>query len=1018
MYVPIRRGIMKSYRSFPGLFLILFLIFGVSSYSLALEVPVFSPLRYSIDNVQGTAVYTDTVTMSNVVSGEFHLIVQNGSGGANKVDYAEVYVAGKRLVKMKSTKDLMDKKFKLLKNSEMRIQLTGPKNSFVVVSIMAKKLTQVPLVIRMAQTDAQAAMTNALLKIKKKPLFSSHGFVPSGSVISQTPSPGVYVKEKSKASITVSTGPDQSYALLPGAPETPASSAVVNYSSHDRVTDSEIEELAPEVRIIRTKLEIGFTSTATVGQINALLAYIQGTITAMLKGVNQVIVRIPDPETMNALDALIAQIQLNPIVRYVLKSYIPAPAVLPSNVDVVATPSLMNRIDHHLDVRAHAAWNTRNLLTQNYQPPFMIVADRFGDGEPNTDFNLISSRDDFETGKSDIHGYHVLGIIAATFEGSSSERGMATGMYPGKLPLLAPDLTAGFGWDELIVGLPMILELFGGRVIVNTSLEFTCNASNPLDKSCMEPKVLSWIEKVRGSALFATGNTGPGSLENFFLHLTAAGNVRPSAPTDRDATFASPVTAARLLPGLVVPGTTTPLANLTNTLVIEYRDRSPVLLGETPGCRGEYSKYPGDLSAIGTNVFSLTGANAGSGYLTGTSMATPQVAGLAAYLWAIKPGLTPQQIVDILVRTANTSTCGGIDARPLIDAYAAVLALDRNYPDMEVRRAILDLNEDRFFDEKDVEKFLTEFDAANGAKDYSHYDLNGDGLTGGTGTRAFNLDMDYPPTYTSVSQTIEGNSVSFDENSLTDLDILCYYAYSRLYTSDTDKRKDLLKEKCGKEVPWELIFLQSENEVSVGQCDECIKYQSIGGTGPTSPPLPLPANISTTCPPYSGTTETVQAGGGNLTIGFSGSGTRGVSECSPAGAISTMVQSVGVGRMSTPGAYTVSISASPIFNPPDVLPKAGYLWINFGIGNSDWFRYISCTWGYRGVNDNQCCVEDPLGTTTCVPVGPYSVDIEVPQGINTWIGNMDMSGGDYITAVGNSGDISVSDAVISVVPKQ
>lgn len=205
MYVPIRRGIMKSYRSFPGLFLILFLIFGVSSYSLALEVPVFSPLRYSIDNVQGTAVYTDTVTMGNIVSGEFHLIVQNGSGGANKVDYAEVYVAGKRLVKMKSTKDLIDKKFKLVQDGEMRIQLTGPKNSFVVVSVIAKKLTQVPLVIRMAQADAQAAMTNALLKIKKKPLFSSHGFVPTGSVISQTPLAGAYVKEKSKASITVST---------------------------------------------------------------------------------------------------------------------------------------------------------------------------------------------------------------------------------------------------------------------------------------------------------------------------------------------------------------------------------------------------------------------------------------------------------------------------------------------------------------------------------------------------------------------------------------------------------------------------------------------------------------------------------------------------------------------------------------------------------------------------------------------------------------------------------------------
>ena len=118
---------MKSYRSFPGLFLVLFLIIEVSSYSLAIEVPVFSPLRYSIDDVQGTAVYTDTVTMGNVLSGEFHLIVQNGSDGENKVDLAEVSIDGKRLVKLTSKKDLKDKKFKLLKDSEMRISLTGPR---------------------------------------------------------------------------------------------------------------------------------------------------------------------------------------------------------------------------------------------------------------------------------------------------------------------------------------------------------------------------------------------------------------------------------------------------------------------------------------------------------------------------------------------------------------------------------------------------------------------------------------------------------------------------------------------------------------------------------------------------------------------------------------------------------------------------------------------------------------------------------------------------------------------------
>ena len=139
----------------PACFLSFYLIFGVSSYSLALEVPVFSPLRYSMIDVQGTAVYTDTVTMGNVVSGEFHLIVQNGSGGANKVNLAEVYIGGKRLIKLSSKKELIDKKFKLLQDGELRISLTGPRDSFVVVSIIAKKLTQVPFVIRCPRPTAR-----------------------------------------------------------------------------------------------------------------------------------------------------------------------------------------------------------------------------------------------------------------------------------------------------------------------------------------------------------------------------------------------------------------------------------------------------------------------------------------------------------------------------------------------------------------------------------------------------------------------------------------------------------------------------------------------------------------------------------------------------------------------------------------------------------------------------------------------------------------------------------------------
>ena len=139
--------------------------------------------------------------------------------------------------------------------------------------------------------------------------------------------------------------------------------------------------MSPELRIVRTKLKIGFTADATVGQLNDLLTSIGGQITSMLQGVNHVIVRIPDPGNMPALDALVAQIESSPVVRYVLRGYMGAPDALPYNVDVVTDPGLVSFIDHHLDVRAHAAWNVRNLIDYD-RSPILVIADHFGNGDP------------------------------------------------------------------------------------------------------------------------------------------------------------------------------------------------------------------------------------------------------------------------------------------------------------------------------------------------------------------------------------------------------------------------------------------------------------------------------------------------------------------------------------------------------------------------------------------------------------------------------------------------------------
>ena len=91
-------------------------------------------------------------------------------------------------------------------------------------------------------------------------------------------------------------------------------------------------------------------------------------------------------------------------------------------------------------------------------------------------------------------------------------------------------------------------------------------------------------------------------------------------------------------------------------------------------------------------------------------------------------------------------------------------------------------------------------------RDWSRQDLNGDGFTGGTQTAALDLDPTGTPAQgvpklEKVRQDIVGVSVEFDEAGVTDMQALCYWAYSGLYEGDEDRRTELLDPvtNCGAE---------------------------------------------------------------------------------------------------------------------------------------------------------------------------------------------------------------------------
>ena len=609
------------------------------------------------------------------------------------------------------------------------------------------------------------------------------------------------------------TGP---VSELSGDPARAVTAAVSDLFAAAPAPASEVGQDASGVAIVRTEIEIGLVDNATVADANRLLAGIDGEIVAMAEGVPQLLVRIPDPGSLAALDVLIATLESDPAVAYVSRGVVPAVAGLPDNV-APSQASEMEKLRHLLAIRGNGAWHASEVVNRlGSRPPLMVVADAFGAGMPGSDFDILTSNTDYTSAGLDPHGYFVLGVMSARFGGGAMDRGRITGLYPATLDVGAIDMAAPVSMNQL--DWAIVRRVNGSpnpRVIVNTSLAFPCNDASSVATYCSEShareRALRWIIKVRGNGL-----------ENRFLHVAAAGNVDVAG--DLDARLSSTYAAAHLITDLQLADGT-PVPPLTNTLVVENLAASDTL-PYRPVCLASYSKRAGDLGAIGTNVWSLAGPDSGDGIDSGSgsSQAAPAVSATAAFVWTMNPGLDAGELRDILVRTSrpvalNVLANGACDLlaapAPVIDAYDALLAADsedalgaNGRPALApVRVGILDIagatgaaGSNGRFDDKDLARWLAKLQVLPAPLDYSRYDLNGDGHTGGDTRERLDLDLD-GMFESQVSQDIEGDSIDFDENTLSDMQVLCYYAYSPLYTGDSDERQRLMGPhlgQCGK----------------------------------------------------------------------------------------------------------------------------------------------------------------------------------------------------------------------------
>ena len=599
---------------------------------------------------------------------------------------------------------------------------------------------------------------------------------------------------------------------LKGNASAPATSVIGAVGMADRYLPAEVLTVG-RLRVARRELIVELKPAATVGQVNALLRFAGGGITSSVRAFGVILVGIPDAGTAKALRAVAAALAKRPGVARVDLSPMAAEDALPPSVASPPTAAQRDAISQLLPTGIAAALNAR-AAADPQRAPLIVVTDSFGGRAlssttfPHIDAAHQSAPAEYTVGPKRVnglrltpsdHGYHVTGIALGDFANDGTPAGLVTGSLGIRPRLLALDTIAGSiktSMDAMINA----AEGATGPVILTSSLGLETNDSLIAARLGAE-----WIAAVRRT-----------NLEVRVLHTVSAGNDGAAALDN------SPWTKASLGRDFVdANDDPLQLDPLVNTLAVENLQESTD--GSEFVCLADTSNSGGHIATAGSDVYSFD-RNGAPVDKSGTSMATPLMAGVAAFLWSIAPDITPAQLRTAISVNARTLSGCERQAAPVLDAYAAVLSLDQatlpgrtEYP---VRMALLDLTGDLRFTEADLEQWAPKIDPARqaAARDWSRHDLNGDGFTGGGGKAGFDLDRvgSFRGGQTTLGDVrFEVADRTLDERSLTDADILCFYAYSPLYsvsTTSTDKRAALLDPLEGCEAKARKIAFASTRE--------------------------------------------------------------------------------------------------------------------------------------------------------------------------------------------------------------
>lgn len=235
------------------------------------------------------------------------------------------------------------------------------------------------------------------------------------------------------------------------------------------------------------------------------------------------------------------------------------------------------------------------------------------------------------------HGTHVAGIIGAAANGVGN-----TGVAPGASLLAVKVLDAGGSGSYAGVASGISYAASKGARVINMSLG-GASASTALIAPLKQAAATSVI-------VAAAGNSGT--------------KYAPGYP-------AAYATQAGIVGSMIIVGS----VNSSNVISS---------FSQTPGNGGCVAS--GGVTTCFKNVFLVapgqsilsTYNNGGYAYMSGTSMATPYVSGVAARVLGAAPYLTNKQVVSILLQSATDLGAKGVDAvygRGLVNLTAALAPL-------------------------------------------------------------------------------------------------------------------------------------------------------------------------------------------------------------------------------------------------------------------------------------------------------------------------------------------------------